>query len=353
MGANILIRADASAEIGTGHLMRCLALAQGWQANGGQVIFITACESASLLQRLSDEGFQIVTLERAYPDPADWEATSQVLAAHPNAWVVLDGYHFDEAYQQRVKEAGHRLLVIDDMAHLEHYYADIVVNQNLHADQLNYSCESYTRLLLGTRYVLLRREFLKWRGWDQEVPDIARKMLVTLGGADPDNVTLKVIQALQLVNIEGLEAVVVVGGSNPHYEDLRSAIRQSIVSIRLECNVADMPALMAWADLAVSGAGTSIWETAYMRLPVLAITMAENQSLIANSLGEHNIAQGLGWHSQISTGNIARAVAVLSKDYGQRCSMSEKAQALVDGEGMARVFGKMPFVPGRKAWQDL
>jgi spore coat polysaccharide biosynthesis predicted glycosyltransferase SpsG len=97
----LLIRADASTRIGTGHLMRCLALAQAWKDSGGGVVFITDCESTGLLQRLSDEGFQIVTLERSYPDPADWEATSQALAAHPNAWVVLDAGRLDRDFSGR------------------------------------------------------------------------------------------------------------------------------------------------------------------------------------------------------------------------------------------------------------
>ncbi|MDY7080712.1 MAG: DegT/DnrJ/EryC1/StrS family aminotransferase [Chloroflexota bacterium] len=142
-GLPLLIRADANVHIGTGHLMRCLALAQGWQTQGGRATFITACESDGLRQRLSDEGFQVIALEHPYPDPADWEITSQVLAAHPGAWMVLDGYHFDPAYQRQVKKVGHPLLVIDDMAHLDHYYADVLLNQNIHAEQLDYSCEPY------------------------------------------------------------------------------------------------------------------------------------------------------------------------------------------------------------------
>ena len=182
----MIIRTDASIQIGSGHMMRCLALGQAWKDAGGKVTFVTACQSDGLLQRLREEEFDIHLLARPYPDPGDWNYTKNILAAHPNAWVVLDGYHFNEAYQQCVKEAGHRLFVINDMAHLKHYYADIVLNQNLHAEQLRYSCEPYTRLLLGTRYVLLRREFLRWQGWQREIPDIACKVLVTLGGSDPN-----------------------------------------------------------------------------------------------------------------------------------------------------------------------
>lgn len=337
-GNSLLIRADANTRIGTGHLMRCLALAQAWKDSGGEVTFITACESAGLLQRLSDEGFQIITVERSYPDPADWEVTSQVLAAHSNAWVVLDGYHFDPVYQIRIKEAGHPLLMIDDMAHLEHYYADIVLNQNLHAKQLKYSCEPYTQLLLGTQYVLLRREFLQWQGWKREIPDIGHKVLVTLGGSDPNSQTLKVIRALQLVNVEGLEAVVVVGASNSHFQELQSAVRNSSASIRLVRNVKNMPELMAWADVAVSAAGSTCWELAFMGLPAILLTLANNQWDIGKGLSEADVIRSLGWFEQVTDAKIADALSGLLADPDRRSMMSDSGQTLVDGVGRERVI---------------
>ena len=128
--------------------------------------------------------------------------------------------------------------------------------------------EAHTRLLLGTRYVLLRREFWPWRGWRREIPAVARKVLVTLGGGDPDNVTLKVIRALAQVEIEGLEAVVVVGPANPHLEELQAAVKDTPHPIRLESNVTNMPELMAWADVAITAGGSTCWETAFMGLPI-------------------------------------------------------------------------------------
>ena len=133
---SLLIRTDANSHIGTGHLMRCLALAQAWQSQGGEAVFVTECNSEGLLRRLSEEGFQVISIERPHPDPADWWLTSKVLAVYPGAWVVLDGYHFDSSYQLHIKEAEHPLLVIDDKAHLDHYYADVVLNQNIHAGQM-------------------------------------------------------------------------------------------------------------------------------------------------------------------------------------------------------------------------
>jgi len=336
----LLIRADANTQMGTGHLMRCLALAQGWQAQGGRVIFITACESDGLRQRLSDEGFQVIALEHPYPDPADWAMTSKVLAAHPGAWVALDGYHFDPAYQRQIREAGHPLLVIDDMAHLEHYYADVLLNQNIHAGRLDYSCEPYTRLLLGTRYALLRSEFLAWRGWQREIPEVARKVLVTLGGGDPDNQTLKVIRALQQVDVDGLEAVVVVGASNPHYQELEFAIRNSAASlppqftIRLVRNVSNMPELMAWADVAVTAGGSTCWEISFMGLPNLVLILADNQRPVARGLQEKGAALSLGWWEQADEPKIAKWLGMLVRNATQRSKMARLGKNLVDGRGL-------------------
>jgi UDP-2,4-diacetamido-2,4,6-trideoxy-beta-L-altropyranose hydrolase len=336
-GKALFIRADANTRMGTGHLMRCLALAQGWQARHGQVAFITACESEGLRQRLLGEGFQVIILERPHPDPADWKITSQVLTTYPGAWVVLDGYQFDPGYQHQIKEAGHPLLVIDDMAHLDHYYADVILNQNINAEQLRYSYEPTTRLLLGTRYVLLRSEFLAWRGWQREIPKVARKVLVTMGGGDPDNQTLKVIHALQQVDVDGLEAVVVVGASNPHFDELQSAIRNSQFAIRIVRNVANMPELMAWADLVVSAGGSTCWEIAFTGLPNIVLVLADNQLPIAKGLGTAGAALNLGWHTRVTSEKITEALTRFLLAPETLEEMSRCGRQLVDGSGGNRV----------------
>lgn len=334
---NLLIRADADARIGTGHLMRCLALAQAWQAQGGQVRFVTACPSDGLRQRVSDEGFQVIALEHPYPDPADWAVTSKVLAAHPGAWVVLDGYHFDPDYQRRVKEVGHGLLVIDDTAHLDHYYADVVLNQNIHAGHLAYSCEPHTRLLLGTRYVLLRREFWPWRGWRRQIPETACKVLVTLGGADPDNVTLKIIQALKEVNVEGLEARIVVGPANPNFHTLVSEIC-NYSDFHLITGATNMPELMAWADVAVSAGGSTCWEILFMGLPNLVTIFADNQLDVAVGLGKSGLSINAGWYNDVSARYLAERLNDLMRSSTDRIRMTDAQQCYVDGKGCERII---------------
>ena len=334
----LIIRVDASTEIGTGHLMRCLALAQAWKDDGGKVLFITACQGEALLQRLREEESDIHVVPHPYPDPDDSDYTKDIMASYPNAWVVLDGYHFDEIYQQHMKRLGHRLLVIDDMAHLKHYYADIVLNQNLHADRLQYSCEPYTRLLLGTRYVLLRREFLAWKDSKRQIPEVARRVLVTLGGADPQNHTLKVIQALQKVDVPCLEATVVIGPGNPHADVLQAATRQSLVPIRLVRNARNMPELMSWADVAISTAGATTWELLYLGTPALLFIVADNQRQIAEGIEKCGAGKNLGWGERLSAELLTEAINLMLGDFELRTRMNENARRIVDGEGSRRVL---------------
>lgn len=235
------------------------------------------------------------------------------IARKKNAsWIVVDGYHFGSDYQRHIKDAGFRLLSLDDYAHAKHYFSDIVLNQNLHAHETLYNRrESYTDLFLGTPYVLLRKEFLIWRKWRKEISDVARRVLVTLGGGDPDNVTLKVIQALRILTDSTLEAVVVVGGENPHYDVLQDAVEEVPFSVRLERDVPDMAELMAWADIAVSAGGSTCWEQAFIGVPAITIALAKNQTPIAKALDKAGAGVDLGFHETIEKEKIAKALESL------------------------------------------
>ncbi|MBN1160576.1 MAG: UDP-2,4-diacetamido-2,4,6-trideoxy-beta-L-altropyranose hydrolase [Dehalococcoidales bacterium] len=333
----LVFRVDAGPQVGTGHLMRCLALAQVWKDKGGKAVFVTSCQVEGLLDRLREEGFKIHLLPRSAPN--EWSDTHEILTGYPNTWVVLDGYLFNGDYQQKIKELGHRLLVIDDMAHLKYYYADILLNQNLHAEQLQYNCQPYTRLLLGTKYVLLRREFQDWRGEKQKVSEKARRVLVTLGGADPANHTLKVVRALQKIDVPDLEAIVVIGGSNPNADMLQAETARGNVKIRLVRDARNMPELMDWADMAVASAGSTVWELAFMRVPMVLLTLAENQVGVAAYLHENKAAISLGPADNIQYPELADKLASVLKDVKGLFKLSQKAGKLVDGGGNNRVIG--------------
>lgn len=341
MGPLLIIRADTTPDIGTGHLMRTLALAHAWRAQSGDVIFVSCCRSPSLRRRMTAVARQVVDLDRIHPDAGDREKTGQVLKAEADAWVVLDGYHFDSGYHSSIRALGKRLLVIDDMAHLDHYEVDIVLNQNIDAADLTYSTAAATRLLLGTRYILLRPEFVARSPRKGGISGPARRLLVTMGGADPENVTSTVIKTLETVNSNALEALIVIGSANRNRQQIRDAANRSRLPMRVVENAPDMAELMAWADLAVSAGGSTCWELAYMGVPTMAITMAENQLAVVEGLARAGAIVDLGWHHSLSADELARAVQDLVPDTAARTRMQRCGRKLVDGNGANRVIQEM------------
>lgn len=336
MSSRLLIRADASARIGTGHVMRCLALAQALQVHG-QSHFLSVEITPALAARVVAEGFASISLAAAPGSLEDADTTIASAREHGVAWVVVDGYQFGADYQRRLKDAGLRVLFLDDYGHAGDYCADLVLNQNLSATVALYpQRSSHTRLLLGTRYALLRREFLVWRERQRKIPSVARKIIVTLGGADPDNVTSRVVEALAGLDVE---ARILVGGSNPHREQLKSAIRNPKSEIIVDAP--NMPELMAWADVAVAAGGSTSWELAFMGLPSLVLVLAHNQQGISAALGREGVSVALGWAEQMSPQSLQAALQGLLLDKDRRRRMVGAGRALVDGEGSARIVNFM------------
>jgi UDP-2,4-diacetamido-2,4,6-trideoxy-beta-L-altropyranose hydrolase len=322
--------------------MRCLALAQAWQDQGGKATFISKCESDAIRQRLVNEGMDFISIENVHPDPNDLERTMGVLHEISNqksknaTWLVIDGYHFDADYQKSIKKGGNNILWIDDYGHADHYYADLILNQNISADESLYPHrEPYTQLLLGTRYALLRREFKQWQGWQREIPSVAKKVLVTLGGADPNNMTLKVIQALLLVREPRLEAKIVVGPANSNLASLEQEILDH-KRLKLIKNAPKMAELMAWADLAVTAGGSTCWEMALLGLPAIIIIIAKNQSPIAEKLREAGSALNLGWSYELSIEDIKQNIEHILFSEKLRREYSTRSKYLVDGSGAQR-----------------
>jgi UDP-2,4-diacetamido-2,4,6-trideoxy-beta-L-altropyranose hydrolase len=341
MSKTLFIRADANLDIGTGHIMRCIALAQGWKAKGGRAVFITTCNNEAVIARLQNDGFQIVKLKKPYPNPEDWKVMSKRLKDESGAWVVMDGYHFDSSYHSRIKEEGHPLLVIDDMNHLPHYYADILLNQNIDAGNMSYSCEPNCLLLLGTRYALMRREFLAWKEWKREIPRVARNVMVTLGGSDPDNVTLEIIHSLSKLKILGLQFKVIAGPSHPQISSLRQAASKAPFPVEIFHNAKKMPDFMAWADLAISSGGTTCWELAYMKVPFATVVIAKNQEKIAAGLDDAKAAINLGWYSSLTSDALIDCLSDLIKNRDKRIKLICNGKNLVDGLGVERVQKQM------------
>jgi UDP-2,4-diacetamido-2,4,6-trideoxy-beta-L-altropyranose hydrolase len=338
----LILRADASEETGLGHVMRCLSVAEVWQEVGGRCSFVTCCMGAAPLERLSTAGVAVEFSDAAAGSDSDAAQLVRSAREQGAAWVMVDGYHFGGDYQQAIKNAGLKLLFVDDYGHAGRYSADLVLSQQLQASEIPFEKRSAnTRLLLGPRYFGLRREFEAWRDFKREVPEVARKILVTMGGSDPDNVSLQVLQALRAVEVKGLEVTVVLGGSNPHGP---SVVQEALAwgdSLRLERNTRRMPELMAWADVGVSAGGGTCYELAFLQTPMFLITIAMNHERTCRVLADQGMAIHGGWFNILDSAQLTSALRQLILDRELRGSLAERAHTLLDGKGAHRVVQSM------------
>jgi UDP-2,4-diacetamido-2,4,6-trideoxy-beta-L-altropyranose hydrolase len=296
---------------------------------------------------VTQEGFRFVDIPKPWPDEEDLQRTLAAALEFEKEgehkrlfWVVLDGYHFNGAYQKAVKDTGMPLLVLDDMGHLPEYHADVLLNAGIGADQSLYPRSGGARLLLGIKYMLLRREFLELRTVSRDIPDEAERILVTLGGADSKNVTSKVLDGLSRIKGRQLTAKVVVGSVNPHASHLKEKAASAGPRFEILEDVHPMTDLMAWADLAIAGGGATCCELAYMGVPSLLVVLSENQERLAEGL-DGRCSINLGPEVNVDGENVARAVEALILDREKRTRMSREGQELVDGLGADRVVDEM------------
>jgi UDP-2,4-diacetamido-2,4,6-trideoxy-beta-L-altropyranose hydrolase len=333
----LLLRTDAGPGLGTGHLMRCLALAVGWQRRGGRACFALGGGDAAVASRITGAGCEIQWLGEPPGSPADAVATAWLAQRLEAAWVVVDGYHFDDAFEATVRSAGSPVLAVDDDGHAAHEAADILLNGNLHAIRLPVAQRPRGRALLGPAFALLRGEFTGWQNWERQFSPESRRALATFGGSDPARATERAVAGLRCVATP-LEARIVVGALNPR----RLAVEGAIAAeprhhLTLLVDVTQMAPQMAWADIAITAAGSTCWELACLGVPMVAGSVAANQVPIAASLAEAGIADLVDWHAGGADAVAARIEALLA-DVPRRRVMSSRARALVDGRGVERTI---------------
>jgi UDP-2,4-diacetamido-2,4,6-trideoxy-beta-L-altropyranose hydrolase len=342
---NVLVRADASAEIGAGHIMRCVALGSAWQDAGADVTFACAEILPALQQRLQEHKFAVVAMEGKPGSEEDAQYTAKLAQDLSSAWMIVDGYQFRPDYYRHLRGQRLRCVAIDDDGRFDEYCADVVLNSNAAANEGMYvKRQRHTQLLLGSRFALLRPKF-RDAATKRECRKVARNLLVTMGGSDPQNVTLKVVQALIELAAEGVEVRVVAGSGYRHLEQLRACTGRMRGEVCVEENPAEMAPLMAWADIAVSAAGGTCWELACMGVPAVVIAISEDQCGSAQAVADQGTGCNLGWHSDVSPRVIKDAVQMLSADRERRQRMSTAGQNLVDGRGPRRVVEFLRGMP--------
>ena len=265
-------------------------------------------------------------------------------------WIVLDGYHFSSAYQRAVKASGRQVLAVDDLAHLGRYHVDALLNQNPAAKKLAYGCQPTALKLFGADYALVHPRFVASRDAPRAITPVARRILITLGGADPKNVSLRVIQALRRLDTPDLAATIVVGPANRHLESLRKAVAGDEERFRLIIDPPEMGSWMALADVAITAAGSTCWELACLGLPSLAIIVADNQVGLAGALAARDAIRLLGWEHELSVERLEQEVLALLDDPPARQLMSQRGRELVDGRARPAWHGSCSitrFICGR------
>lgn len=322
----LAIGADASPASGAGHVMRCVALAEAWIATGGAVTFVSHRLPVRLAGRIADLGAALVERE------AELGAIARTASEVGADWNVLDSYQATVADHEAARASGARLLVIDDHGHAGRYAADVVLDQNLDADPAVYAGRAPgARLLLGSRYALIRREFQGLRRPPGGTGTV-EKVFVSLGGAPAPETMRLVLAGILAALPEGAGVVVAPGVTGGPEEVWAGDGRVTVADPG-----AGLAALMAGADLAVTAAGSTVWELAFLGVPSILVTTAANQRPLATRLAAHGAGLDLGWDHDLDPATVSDAVAAVVSDAARRASMVRAGQDLVDGNGADRV----------------
>ncbi len=336
---SLLLRVDGHAAIGGGHVMRCLALAQAWHDAGGRAAFASAGLAPSLRERIAQEGFACMAISAESGGAEDAASTAAIAREISARTVVIDGYHFGPGFRAPLHGDGFVTMAIDDNGEAGPCADHLILNQNIHAAPALYpDAGRRTKLLLGTRYALLRREFRRSIRRNIRRDGAVRTILVTLGAVDRDNVTASVIEALRSLDLAGAAVEIVAGAANPH----RPAIDEACFAVPGARIVADpgagMAELLAGADLAITAGGTTMWELSALGVPFITVVVAENQRLSTLAM------TALGYPCVMAKdviGKLPEKLRTLIGDAAQRQSLAAAGQRLVDGEGAPRVCAEI------------
>jgi UDP-2,4-diacetamido-2,4,6-trideoxy-beta-L-altropyranose hydrolase len=325
----VAIRADAGSAIGLGHVRRCLTLAGALRELGVECFFVFAGD------RRAFEWLRASDFEVAPVDPAhDLAGTLEHCRVHQARVIIVDSPLLGTAYLAALTGDGLRVVVIDDVADHE-VPVDLVVNAGAGADRLPYRGVANTRFLLGPRYALLRPQFATIGS--RSIADQARRILVTVGGGDPTDLTARLVGWTRRALGE-LAQDVVVGPLTGRSEALQGAVEAAAGRVVLHEDPKDMASLMLAADVAVCGGGQTTYELAATGTPAIAIRLAENQTRSLAALAEAGTVAWVG--DSGDTDLEAKTVTGLTglvADRTCRDRMNHTGRALVDGRGAARV----------------
>lgn len=354
---NVAIRVDASLQIGTGHFMRCLTLADGLRKRGVGIRFISRHLPTHLRELLIKRGHEFVPLlDSASESDIDklshshWLGTSEKCDADDTIqalrdkkwdWLIVDHYALDAVWEGALRQIGSCILAIDDLADRQHD-CDVLLDQNFYVDmQLRYvgKVPAHCQLLLGPCYALLRDEFRQMRKQVKPRTGPVKRVLMFFGGVDADNYTGRIVDALSEICVSDLHVDVVIGAQHPCCEQITEACAQHGFICYVQTD--KMAELMAAADLAIGAGGSASWERCCLGLPALLVALADNQINIAKALDIFGAGIYAGTLKEASASVLRNAIVDLLSTPDQLGMLSEKAYSLVDGLGVDRVWQRM------------
>ncbi|MGS1117996.1 UDP-2,4-diacetamido-2,4,6-trideoxy-beta-L-altropyranose hydrolase [Castellaniella sp. UC4442_H9] len=359
----VAFRADASLQIGTGHVIRCLTLADALRERGANCRFVCRAHDGHLARTIEARGYAVSLLSPVHGLDsvgrqehhtvrherwlgADWQTdAAQTIAAlagsAPHDWLIVDHYALDERWEGLLRSTSRRLMVIDDLADRVHN-CDVLLDQNLgrqESDYLRFLPQACTKLI-GPMYALLRPEFARCRVESLSrrlVPELKR-VLVSLGGIDENNVTGRVLRALRSSDLPAdCRLTIVMGPKAPWLDAVRRQAAALPWSAEVLVDVSDMARLMTDSDLSIGAGGGTTWERCCLGLPTVMIVLAENQRAAALAMQDAHAAICL----DCSKGFVKRLLRCLREARMSTVQLTSNSSGIVDGIGTKRVTGWM------------
>ena len=354
----ILIRADASVQIGTGHVMRCLTLANELCKRWVEVVFVCREFAGNLCGYIEEKGYVVhhlpvsdiqeqniqSGLKHAAWLGADWQTDARQVEEiikgfeNPPDWLVFDHYALDERWEGYLRSYCKKIMVVDDLADRVHD-CDLLLDQNFYENlETRYDklVPPQCKKLLGPKYALLRPEFREARENLRKRDGHVKRIMIFFGGSDPTNETAKALEAIRMLNRPDIAVDVVVGSANPH-KDKIIELCAAMTNVAHHCQVENMAQLMADADLFIGGGGSTTWERCCLGLPSLVISIAANQNNIIGNVAAAGGAIFLGNAQQVTVDDIFAVLKNAVNDRQLLQSLFQNSIELVDGFGITRV----------------
>lgn len=348
----VVFRVDASLEMGTGHVMRCLTLAQ--ELKKPDIEFICREHVGNLINYIKTQGYKVNILPQGKGGyecsnqlpHSRWLGVSQqedareckkILKISKPDWLIVDHYSIDIEWEKALINNYQKLMVIDDIADRKHE-CDMLLDQNYGSVVEKYLglVPKNSRVLAGSKYALLRKEFCQLRkeSLQRRKQPKFKELLITLGGVDSKNFTAKILQKLKLCSLPSdLTITVVMGATAPHIKMVKALTKEFMCKVHLVVDVKNMARLMTNSDLAIGAAGATTWERCCLALPTIQIVIADNQKMIAEKLNEITAIKQLE--------ELDMLPDLLDTLSNWQVLVSQKSALVCDGLGAGRVVANL------------